>query len=571
MGKKSVVVENNSKEICRLYDLGHSRREIKRKFGVSDSPIERILHNSGKTLRNYSQANRIKKREAVEKVIPMVDDGATMVKIEEETKLSEWLIRKIITEDGRLTKRKEQRIKQKEKIPQILSLFDQGYSLRNIYYKVRCDYYFIQKALDKFRPKKRRKVFQDIMLTQEEKAIILGSLLGDACIYDGTKSKKTANVRWTYVNKEYAEFLLQKLKRISNYRKPTKRLQDNGYRGNGTYWHFETRALCSLKELDNLVKKKDKKTGKLRKTVTLEWLHRLTPFSLAVWYMDDGTKLPGGTIYICTQSFSYFEHKIIQNYFQKKWKIKTHIYQAPSDKPYYKLKIDVNSIDYFFDLIKPYVVDSMKYKLLQKVPVLICSWCGGKFKPLRSIWGSKIQGKNVNCGNPKCMHLSRLYLDYKHREIKRKLAPLTSQEWMEAREEKIECPFCREKNITKFHFQRFYGDYPLACDKRECKALADKYRLYKYQQKENVLNVKDWLEHRKIIENLKCSICGQFFKGSFNKLPDKRKKNIFCYRKECLHTQRLYIDYCYRYRENSLELDSWLLKREEKVLYPFKI
>lgn len=99
------------------------------------------------------------------------------------------------------------------------------------------------------------------------------------------------------------------------------------------------------------------------KTISFKWLKRITPFSLAIWYMDDGSITQSNHyMRVSTESFSYQEHLLIQEYFEKKWRIFLRIKSSPS-KNKFVLSFKGKERDKFFKLIEPYILPDIRYKL----------------------------------------------------------------------------------------------------------------------------------------------------------------------------------------------------------------
>ena len=99
------------------------------------------------------------------------------------------------------------------------------------------------------------------------------------------------------------------------------------------------------------------------KTIFSAWLNRLSPFSLAVWYMDDGSITQSNhQMRISTESFSYQEHLLLQRYFKKKWNILTDIKPSPREGKFL-LNFKAKQSDKFFKLVEPYLLAGMKYKV----------------------------------------------------------------------------------------------------------------------------------------------------------------------------------------------------------------
>jgi len=128
------------------------------------------------------------------------------------------------------------------------------------------------------------------------------------------------------------------------------------------------------------------KGGKIRKTVrfatwtytSFNWIRELwyidgikhvpsciefylTPLALAVWIMDDGSKVGKG-LKFSTNSFSYEDCLILVNVLSKKFCIKSSIQKAGS-KDQYIIYIWKESMYDLKTIVSPYIIPEMKYKI----------------------------------------------------------------------------------------------------------------------------------------------------------------------------------------------------------------
>lgn len=100
-----------------------------------------------------------------------------------------------------------------------------------------------------------------------------------------------------------------------------------------------------------------------RKTICREWLEQLTPFSLAIWYMDDGSLTQSnGQMRISTEAFSYQEQNQLQSVLAEKWKIHPRIKPSQAAGKWI-LYFNAAERDKFFALVFPHMIDCMQYKL----------------------------------------------------------------------------------------------------------------------------------------------------------------------------------------------------------------
>ena len=86
---------------------------------------------------------------------------------------------------------------------------------------------------------------------------------------------------------------------------------------------------------------------------------QFTEFSLAVWLMDDGA-VDRKQVRLNTQSFSFAENEALVSLLRAKFGIEASINR---DKDRCRLRINNASIQRFKDLVGPYLIPSMLYKL----------------------------------------------------------------------------------------------------------------------------------------------------------------------------------------------------------------
>jgi hypothetical protein len=201
-------------------------------------------------------------------------------------------------------------------------------------------------------------------LTFRQKKIIYGSLMGDC----GKMSPSSIKMKHSLAQKDYVEWKFEELKEHvterglqieSNYSKE----RDVTYE----YAWFYTHANTDIEEIVT-------KFYKPNKQVSMGVLNELDPLSIAVWYMDDGSTdrghvSPGArdVASLCTDSFTLAECEMIVQWFGEKWDIKsyTRLRKRDADDPVEKYRIifGTDETAKLFDLIRPYVIPSMMYKL----------------------------------------------------------------------------------------------------------------------------------------------------------------------------------------------------------------
>ena len=83
--------------------------------------------------------------------------------------------------------------------------------------------------------------------------------------------------------------------------------------------------------------------------------------SLAVWFMDDGSK-SRSSVYLNTQQFSLEDQIKLQNILLKQHNIHSRLNK---DKKYFRIRVISSDAKRFCNLVKRFIPESMEYKLVQ--------------------------------------------------------------------------------------------------------------------------------------------------------------------------------------------------------------
>lgn len=185
-------------------------------------------------------------------------------------------------------------------------------------------------------------------LTELERSIIVGSLLGDGYlrIIPG-RSDAFLEINHSIKAKDYVDYKFNSLKRICKSA-PKERNTNEGR----IAYRFFTKQCQSLTEIYHLFYKNKRKV--IPKDLILD------PLSIAIWYMDDGSKSRESDIYLNTQQFSIVDQKKLMTILRKNG-INSRLNK---DKKYYRIRILKESTDHFMKIISSYIIPSMQYKLV---------------------------------------------------------------------------------------------------------------------------------------------------------------------------------------------------------------
>jgi len=190
------------------------------------------------------------------------------------------------------------------------------------------------------------------------KDMLIGVLLGDAHIGRTGIDKAFISFEQSSKKREYINYLHNLTKEsglplIQDDLKEYLR-EDIRYQTKNKSLYFRTESLEVLKPMADLFLNDDGK-----KVIPNNIAELLTPLALAIWIMDDGTwKKPG--VRIATNCFTKQEVELLKLTLEIKFNLKSSLHKN-NDK--YQLYIKQESIPLLRELVLPYFVPSMLYKL----------------------------------------------------------------------------------------------------------------------------------------------------------------------------------------------------------------
>lgn len=214
-------------------------------------------------------------------------------------------------------------------------------------------------------------------LSKKVESIILGSLLGDGSL---TISEKYRNARFSFrhsrVQKEYFQWKADELKEITSDRSQWIQGTEEKPDGWGTIkFRFQSAAMPALTELHHLT---HKGTSGSKAKIRRVWLNKLTPLSIAIWWLDDGSLVSDSRQgVLCTDSFLFEEVGILQKYLEVVWNVRTSIGKIGKTEHYRLWIRSTEELKKFLRIIIPHIfIENMLYKILlvYKDPMLQQRW-----------------------------------------------------------------------------------------------------------------------------------------------------------------------------------------------------
>lgn len=336
----------SDEEFKNLYSKGYTDSEIAEITKASQAQIVRRRKKF-----NLPPNDFLSKYKEI--ILQMLQDGKTDPEIARSINVSENAVTNYRNSLG-ITKNYKKSID----IEQLTALVKEGKSDSEIADIMGFHKSWIKRNRLKLKLLKGERIMPKVLnITEDQFQVFLGSMLGDGHF---RKTSENGGVSLIICHcakqKSYLEYKKQILGELANdiY---IKKITDYRFK-NPEYEevYLSTKANLDLVEFYN-------NWYTPKKEVYAEDLYKITPLGLAIWYMDDGSKIKEGGGLLCTNAFSIESLKIIQEMFLTKFDIKVSIYEKS-----HQIYIPVKEFIKFAELIKPYIIEDMYYKLGHLTP-----------------------------------------------------------------------------------------------------------------------------------------------------------------------------------------------------------
>lgn len=196
---------------------------------------------------------------------------------------------------------------------------------------------------------------KEVTPTQEQIEILAGTLLGDSSLQYYPKYRwKTPKFKCDHgaAQEEYANLLYNKLQSLGSSIKRYNRIDKRNGKEYITYCVCTSCNPYFFSMYNQLYS-----TGK--KEICSDFLKNFTIKSLAYLYMDDGYA-DQKTAFICTDNFSDESRKTLVKHIESKFNLH---FSIVNHGKYYRLRLSQYDFPRFKELIEPYMIESLKYKL----------------------------------------------------------------------------------------------------------------------------------------------------------------------------------------------------------------
>lgn len=200
---------------------------------------------------------------------------------------------------------------------------------------------------------------RSVDFTARQKDIAFGTLLGDGYLRptNGNSEKPSYSLALCHGEKQL-DYLKWKFNEFENF-VTTKEFLINrrSFKGNAPTYSFSTISHPFLNEAHRICYSNNGK-----KDITSEWLEYLSPLSLAVWYLDDGSlNKRYHTIVLCTNSFSKNGQLLAINYLKNRFNLEAKLEARRNNQTV--IRINASQSRKFMNIVSPFVPSCMYYKL----------------------------------------------------------------------------------------------------------------------------------------------------------------------------------------------------------------
>ena len=200
------------------------------------------------------------------------------------------------------------------------------------------------------------KNYKPLIIENDLKQLLIGSLLGDGCFCSVGKNAKNKCLSIAHSEKQ-TEYLLYKHNILAKYNLASSiihyDINNSRYIKNIKGNRFRSKLHPIFTEIRERYYDKQG-----HKRVQYNFIKDIDSLGLAIWYMDDGYVTKNSCI-ISTCSFTLEEQQVLANILLEKFNL--HFNIGKNDNSMY---LQAKDFPKFVEIVSPYIIPSMKYKLI---------------------------------------------------------------------------------------------------------------------------------------------------------------------------------------------------------------
>lgn len=302
-------------------------------------------------------------------IVKLYEAGLTIKEISERVKLSYETTRQIL---------KSQKVKWRknyvsdftqDQINKIIEKFDSGETIESIakWYEISPPAISrLLKANNRQATPIKRKydLLRQTPINSIQKQFLVGTLLGDGCLYkDNIKANYKLSFGHCIAQEQYFHWKIAMMDPfINTFRKSEDK------RGNSTMLQTTTISHKDFNKFGDMFYDESR-----IKHVPDNLDMYFTPLTLAVWVQDDGNLKSGINMRIASMGFTKEENEKLKDYIKRCFDLDCKVMEYKyKSKLYYQLTFNKINTQKLSDIIRPHVVECMKYKIMPESSTTTC-------------------------------------------------------------------------------------------------------------------------------------------------------------------------------------------------------
>jgi hypothetical protein len=340
------------------YTLGYSYEHIATSYGVSRKTVSEYLQN--KLILPSRAGQKIFPAETYQIWAEMYIHGATLEEIANLFDVTATTVTNRLKELG--VDRRNGYTFTESVYDEWVDLYEDGFTTREI-----GDQYGVSKYPVTYHLKRKgvrmrenwewhlsKPHLMNVEPSDEQKEVIVGSVLGDGTLYDQAKGA-FLRIKHKEGQKEYLEY---KMAILGEFISDAGIVYTETVAGGKTFGQFYA---CTVPNM--YLKSLRKLSYQVSKRVISDLIPLLGPLGLAILWCDDGSYMEKKMGSLYTLNFSWEDNQLLANYLEEKFDIECYVKKWDDKKPYPYIYITVNGMKVMKEIIRDYIPPSMLYKI----------------------------------------------------------------------------------------------------------------------------------------------------------------------------------------------------------------
>lgn len=207
-------------------------------------------------------------------------------------------------------------------------------------------------------------IIRETPINSVQKQILVGTLLGDGCLYrDSNKSNYKLSFGHCKKQEQYFHWKMIMMDPfINTFRESIDKRENSIMLQTTTICHKDFNQFANMFYDESRIKHVPDKLDLY-----------LTPLALAVWVQDDGNLKSGVNMRIASMGFTEKENYKLRDYLKSCFDLNSKVMGFKyKGKQYYQLTLNKENTQKLSDIIRPHIVECMRYKIMSESSTTAC-------------------------------------------------------------------------------------------------------------------------------------------------------------------------------------------------------